>query len=401
MKVAIKNMLLAAGGAMALTACSAQTIDTTPNQPDVMASMPGGDVAGLQTAATQVLFWDDATRADRFRRMEDFFPGLVVAPSPDPRDLTFGEPMPAAAIEALDSYIAKGDTAGILVLQGGQVRYENYGLGMGPQDRWTSFSMAKSVTSTLAGAALKDGFITSLQDPVSQYIPGLRGSAYDDVTIEQLLTMTSGVAWNEDYTDPASDVARMFAVEPVAGEAQVVTYMKTLPREAPAGEKFVYKTGETNLIGVLVEKATGQSLAAYAKSKIVDPAGFQKAMFWQTDLTGGNVGGCCLALTLQDYGRLGQWTLEGAQGTVPEGWLAAAGSAQTDFGNGFGYGYQWWTYPQGSYGAVGIFGQTITLLPEQDAVIVVLGNWPRATGGDLNQGRLQLVNTVTLAMGRE
>ena len=401
MSLSIRKTLFAGMAAGILAACSAQMAQVAPGRPDVAVSMPEGDVASLQQAATQVLFWDDSTRADRFRRMEDFFPGLIVAPAPQVRELNFDDPLPQEALDALDSYIGSGEVAGLMVLQGGQVRYENYALDMTPESRWTSFSMAKSVTSTLVGAAVKDGLITSLQDPVSHYIPGLRGSAYDDVTVEQLLTMTSGVAWNEDYTDPQSDVARMFAIEPVEGEEQVVTYMKGLEREAPAGEKFVYKTGETNLIGVLVERATGMSLAAYAKSKVVDPAGFSAPMFWQTDLTGGNVGGCCLALTLRDYARLGQWTLEGAQGTVPDGWFKKAGTAQTEFGNGYGYGYQWWTYPQDSFGAVGIFGQSITLLPRQDAVIVILGNWPSATGRDLSRKRTALLATMATTLAAD
>src|SRR5690606_31812094 len=149
-------------------------------------------------------------------------------------------------------------------LQDGRVRFEDYGAGFGPEQRWTSFSVAKSFTSTLLGAALRDGHIASLDDPVTQYVPGLSGSAYDDVSVRQLATMTSGVAWNEDYTDPASDVAQLnrFVVE--HGPDAIVAQMRALPREAPPGEKWVYKTGETNLLGLLVENAVGMPLAAYA-----------------------------------------------------------------------------------------------------------------------------------------
>ncbi len=196
--------------AAALAAC-------TPVTPAIERTSPPATATSLTRASTEVLFWDDATRADRFRHMEDFFPGIEVAPSPHPRALPAGAALPAAASGALDKYLARGDIAGIMVLQGGKVRYEKYGLGFGPDQRWTSFSMAKSLTSTLAGAAMKDGYIKSLDDKVSQYVPGLAGSAYDDVTLEQLLTMTSGVAWNEDYADPNSDVARIFAVEPDPG----------------------------------------------------------------------------------------------------------------------------------------------------------------------------------------
>jgi len=283
--------------------------------------------------------------------------------------------------------------AGMLVLQDGRVRYEKYGLGFGPGQRWTSFSMAKSVTSTLVGAALKDGHIASLSDPLARYVPGLAGSAYEAVTVEQLLTMTSGVAWNEDYTDPRSDVARLFELEPDPGQSQVVTLMKRLPRQAPAGEQWLYSTGETNLIGELVEKATGRTLGEYAKEKVVDPAGFAGRMFWQTERTGGNIGGCCLALSLADYGRLGLFVLEGGRDSVPPGWFAQASKAHVDFGDGFGYGYQWWTHP-GGYGAVGIFGQSMTLFPDENLVTVVLSNWPAATGQAFTGARRALLSQV-------
>ena len=108
--------------------------------------------------------------------------------------------------------------------------------------RWNSFSVAKSITSTLVGAAMKDGYIRSLDDAVTRYISALRGSAYDGVTVRQLLTMTSGVKWNEDYTDVNSDVARMYAQPAEPGFDMTVSYVRKLPREAAPGTKWVYKT---------------------------------------------------------------------------------------------------------------------------------------------------------------
>ncbi len=390
--------LLAAFIALALAGCS-----TVPAQVPVRATQPATELA---LAERQVLFWDDATRADRFRRMEDFFAGIEVAPAAKPRPLPAGSAFDSATAAALDGYLAQSNAAGIMVLQDGRVRYEKYGLGFRPEQRWTSFSVAKSFTSTLLGAAVRDGFIASMDDPVTRYLPRLAGTAYDGVSVEQLATMTSGVKWNEDYTDPASDVARMLQIAPVAGETQAVTYARTLTREAPAGRKWVYKTLETNLIGDLVAAATGQSLAAYAKSKIVDPAGFVGGLFWMSDLTGGNIGGCCLSLRLADYARFGQFALEGGQPSVPAGWFASAGAPQVDFGAGhpagpgYGYGYQWWAYPGGNYGAQGIFGQSITIVPERRLVIAIVSNWPRATGRDLSAARLALIDKLISASGR-
>jgi CubicO group peptidase (beta-lactamase class C family) len=278
--------------------------------------------------------------------------------------------------------MAETKTAGIMVLEDGKVRFEAYGLGLTPEDRWTSFSVAKSFTSTLLGAAVKDGHIASLDDPVTRYIPGLAGSAYEGVTVRQLATMTSGVKWNEDYTDPNSDVAQMnrFVVE--YGPEAIVAQMKALPREAEPGAKWVYKTGETNLIGLLVENAVGKPLAEYAKDVIVDPAGFEGGLFWMVDPRGGNIGGCCLSIRLSDYARMGQLALEGGNGVVPAGWFGEATDSAVDFGDsGFGYGYQWWTYPGATYGAQGIFGQGITLYPDKGVVFAYVGNWAQASGG--------------------
>lgn len=354
----------------------------------------------LDMADAGVLFWDQATRTDRFRHMEDFYAGLEVAPSPHVRRLPKGPPLDAATIARVDGYLADMNAAGIMVLQDGKIRYESYRLGFGPQQRWTSFSVAKSFTSTLLGAAIKDGFIASLSDPVTKYLPMLKGSAYDGVTVEQVATMTSGVKWNEDYTDPKSDVARMLATKPVAGETQEETYAKTLSREAPTGSKWVYKTLETGLLGDIVSAATHQSLAAYAKRKIADPAGFAGPLFWMTDLTGSNIGGCCLSLRLADYARMGQWVMEGGQPSVPQGWFAKAATPQVDFGGGYGYGFQWWTFPGGNFGAQGIFGQYITIVPSQKLVVAVVSDYQTATGEGLTAARRGLWQTLIDATRR-
>ena len=329
-----------------------------------------------------VLFWNDAQRAERFRAMEQWFPGHEVPAAAAPRALPQGTPLSAGLQAEIKALMAETKTAGVMVLVDGKVAFEHYNLGLGPKDRWTSFSVAKSFTSTLLGAAVKDGHIASLDDPVTKYIPGLAGSAYESVTVRQLATMTSGVRWNEDYSDPNSDVAQMnrFVVE--YGPDAIVAQMKALPREAAPGEKWAYKTGETNLIGLLVENAVGKPLAEYAKTAIVDPAGFAGDLFWMVDPRGGNIGGCCLSITLADYARMGQFALEGGKGAVPEGWFAEATGSAVDFGDsGFGYGYQWWTYPQATYGAQGIFGQGITLFPDKQVVFAYVGNWAAASGG--------------------
>ncbi|QYJ08560.1 beta-lactamase family protein [Qipengyuania flava] len=384
---------VASAPAPAPVAAPASIPAVTQSMPEQMASMDPSD---------SLLFWSDERRSAAFRDMESLFPGLEVAPASSPRMLPrSAQTLPAGVQQAIRAYMDQTSAAGVMVLKGGEIVAEEYGLGLGPTDRWTSFSVAKSFTSTLLGAAIADDSIASIDTPVTDIIPALAGTAYEGVTVGQIASMTSGVAWNEDYTDPDSDVAKMLAIAPVAGESQAVTYARTLKREAPAGEKWVYKTLETNLLGLIVEEATGKPLAAYAAEKIVEPAGFEGGLFWMQDLTGGNIGGCCLSLRLVDYARMGQFALEGGKGMVPGGWFETAGSPLVDFGAaapGFGYGYQWWTYPGDTYGAQGIFGQAITIVPEEDLVVAIVSNWKTATSNAHRDGFRTLVGQIAQAL---
>ena len=383
-------MVLALSGCVAGYSGPVETVAVQEN-PVTFVTPPERDPADLQ-----VLFWSDEQRSARFRDMENWFEGHEVKGALEPRPLPDGAPLEDALAAEIRGVMDATNAAGVMVLQNGQKRFESYRLGFGPEQRWTSFSVAKSFTSTLLGAAIRDGFIGSLQDPVTKYIPELAGSAYDDVTVEQLATMTSGVAWNEDYTDPDSDVAKMASFVLEYGEDAMVAQMKDLPREAPPGEKWVYKTGETNLIGLVVENAVGLPLAAYAKQKIVNPAGFEADMFWMSDPRGGSIGGCCLSIRLADYARMGEFALEGGEGVVPDGWFGDAGDSKVDFERpGFGYGYQWWVY-DGGYGAQGIFGQSITIIPEKGLVVAVVSNWPTATSNARGEW-YQLVQKIAAA----
>ena len=379
--------LLMGGCAPVSTTDFASAPTSASSKADTLTLSPE-EMARVQKAGAEILFWSDEQRSANFRRMEDIFPGTTAKASPKPLALPKGAPL-AMDDAAVTAFMQAQQVAGLMVIKDGKIVLERYGLGLKPTDRWTSFSVAKSFTSTLVGAAIRDGKIGSLQDPVTAYIPELVGSGYDGVTIEQLLSMTSGVAWNEDYTDPQSDVVKMLSIPVEAGQDPVTAYMKTLKREYAPGTHWEYKTGETNLIGSLVSRATGERLSDYAKRKIVDPAGFAGDLFWMVDSATNNIGGCCLSLRLSDYARMGLFAMDGGKGQVPDGWFAAAGSSQADTGiAGLGYGYQWWVYPGGNYGAQGIFGQAITIFPEQNVVIAAVSNWPVASSRKLTAERL-------------
>ncbi|OYY69791.1 MAG: serine hydrolase [Sphingomonadales bacterium 28-55-16] len=337
---------------------------------------------------SNVLFWSVEQRDAGFRTM-DRIPILakanVIAKGDKVYPLPAGEPLKIGM--DVDAYMKAQRTAGLVILQDGKVRMEKYGLDFTAQGKWTSFSVAKSFTSTMVGAAIKDGYIKSIDDKVSAYIPDLKGSAYDDVTIKQLLTMTSGVKWNEDYADPKSDVALFNLHKAEKGMDVTVSYMRNLPREAPAGTKWVYKTGETNLIGVLVSSATKKTISSYLSEKVWAPFGMEQDATWLLGSTGHEISGCCIQASTRDYARFGAFILGGAKidgvGILPDDWLAPATSKQADIGMaGKGYGYQWWTYDDGSYAAQGIFGQGIFIDPKRNLVIASNSNWPKATDPD-------------------
>ena len=335
-----------------------------------------------------VLFWTVPQRDAAFRSL-DAVAVLAEANVIEAGGTAF--PMPRGAPISIpmnvEIYMREQRTAGLVIIQDGKLRLERYGLGFDANGQWTSFSVAKSFTSTLVGAAIKDGFIKSIEDKVSDYIPNLKGSAYDDVSIKQLLTMTSGVRWNEDYEDKNSDVALFNEHKAEPGVDATVSYMRTLSREAPAGDKWAYKTGETNLIGVLVSSATGKTLSAYLSEKIWAPFGMEHNGSWLLGSTGHEISGCCIQASTRDFARFGQFMLAGAQidgkPVLPEKWIAAATTRQADIGHpGKGYGYQWWTDDDGSFAAQGIFGQGIFIDPKRKLVIASNSNWPKATDYD-------------------
>ncbi|MBD3728587.1 MAG: serine hydrolase [Sphingomonadales bacterium] len=333
---------------------------------------------------TNVLFWSQAQRDAAFRAM-DALPVLAKARTIEAGGKAYPLPQgdPLAIDTDIDAYMQHQRTAGIVIIHDGKVVLEKYGLGFDGEGKWTSFSVAKSLTSTMVGAAVKDGYIKSLDDDVTVYIKGLKGSAYEGVTVRQLLTMTSGVRWNEDYTDRNSDVARFNNAKPEDGLDVTVSYMRHLPREAEPGTKWVYKTGETNLIGILVEEASGKKLADYLAEKVWKPFGMEGDASWLLNSAGNEISGCCLQARTRDFARFGLFILgggvAGGQQVLPDGWLAEATVKQADIGvPGRGYGFQWWTNDDGSFAAQGIFGQGIFIDPARKLVIATNGDWPTA-----------------------
>ena len=372
-----------------------------------MLAAPAAAQVPLTPGTPSILAWSAQQQTDGYRSIETVYKvntikrGNRVHPLPMAEkqiDFTFDHEGKSWTV---DAYMKAYNVSGVLVLKDGKVLMERYGMGRKPTDRWTSFSVAKSVTSTLVGAAIQDGKIKSLSSPVTDYIPELKGSGYDGVTVRQLLMMSSGVKWNEDYTDSKSDVAQSVSLAVEPGANPLVRYMSRLPRIHEPGSMFNYNTGETDLVGIMVSNAVGKSLSAYASEKLWKPYGMGRDAIWMVDPAGRERGGCCISMTLRDYGRVGQFILDGgkvgAKPILPPTWTSEATSTQITNGIPSGYGYFWWMRPNGSYEAVGIFGQSITTFHDDRIIIVTNAAWPRATGQDLGATRTAFLNAARAA----
>jgi CubicO group peptidase (beta-lactamase class C family) len=270
---------------------------------------------------------------------------------------------------------------GLVVIQEGKVRLEHYAPDHHREARWVSFSVTKSVTSMLIGAAIQDGYIASEEDLIVKYLPRLEGSEYGQSRIKDILHMASGMQWNEDYEDPASDVAIAGALNGV----NLTNYLYDKPRVAAPGVRFNYNTAESNLLGEILRSAIGMNAAPYLEQKIWQPMGMESSATWLLSAPNGReTGGCCLSATVRDYARLGLFALADGvlpDGTrvLPEGWMAASTSPSQGFD---GYGYKWWLYGEGRFRARGIFAQSFFIDPEANLVIATHGNAQSASDSD-------------------
>jgi CubicO group peptidase (beta-lactamase class C family) len=315
-------------------------------------------------------------------------------------------------------YMARRRTAGVLILKDGEIALERYGMRSGPETLWTSFSTAKSMTATLCGAALHDGAIGSLDDRCDLYLPRLRGSAYEGVTVRNVLRMCSGVAWSED-DDGRSDGGGLSRALASRRPGAILDLLCSLPRAQPQGVVFNYSTVESCLLGALIVAATGRPLADYCAETIWGPAGMEADGRWLLESDGGlELGGLGVGARLRDVGRFGQLVLEdgaalSGRRVLPPGWRDLAGqpdSAATGFGRlmpGFplGYGYQWWVLPHGPTGihagafmACGSFGQYIYVHPTARVVAVIRSAWRQHDDNDAAVETFALLRAALLAL---
>lgn len=341
-------------------------------------------------------YWDRMTlftetyRVENFRAMDRVFPsrqvpseGSVWAFDSDPR------PLPATyryhgAERDIAAFLDRTVTTGLMVVHRGAITHEAYRLGADPSSPFTSWSVAKSVVSALIGIAVEEGHITSIRDPIGSHVPALADSAYGDVPIEDALTMSSGVGFDEDYDNPLSDVNMVF-IRAIALRVPVEQTLARLKRVRPTGTFNDYVSADTMALALVLESATGMSMADYLAARLWGPMGAEAPAYWSTDLQGREFGLCCLNATLRDWARFGRLYLEGGQREgrqiVPATWVAASVNPSAPHlqpGENpasswtFGYGYQWWIPddPQGDFVAIGAWGQYVYIDPVREVVIV-------------------------------
>ncbi|MEP7067080.1 MAG: serine hydrolase [Gemmatimonadota bacterium] len=335
-----------------------------------------------------------------FRNIDRLFPTRTVAHGARPRALPqSGTPLREVRFDDgiasynLEQYLDLNRVSGILVLKDGRIALERYRYGNSEKTRWMSMSVAKSITSTLVGAALAQHRITSLSDPVTKYVTSLSGSAYDGVSVRDILMMSSGVRWNETYTDSTSDRRHLLEAQIAQKPGAAMRLMGSLPRAAQPGLVNNYSTGETQVAGEIVHSAVGRPLADYLSDRIWSRYAMESdARWWLDSPDGHEIGGSGFSATLRDYGRFGQFILEGGvahgERILPGGWVQEASTPKVlRDGHALPYGYFWWPgtsasqQRDGAFEANGIFGQHIYINPAVHLVIVVWSAQTKPTGG--------------------
>ncbi len=366
--------------------------------------------------AEDMLSWDQPSRVIGFRNTYRLYQGDVFR--------TLGGkvfPLPAALYKMpavryhmdgqtyrLADYLRRQNVTGLLILKNARVVYEYYGSGNSSETLWTSRSVAKSVVSILVGMAIKEGLIGSVADPVSRYLPELKGSAWDGVTLRDLLQHTSGVDWNENYADPTSEFAHLTLCEASPAPYPCVwRLISTLPRTPGMrpGEVWSYNTGGAWLVGRVLEKAAGMTIARYLETRLWSKFAMQSDGVWEALVKGQvDMGGHGFNATLRDWGRFALFVAAGGklasgEELLPSDWIAqsvawskAKGSVTPATPDGQ-YGYQWWfngvdpsrrdvsnamRTARQSFWAEGIYGQAVAINPIEKLVMVQWSTWKQA-----------------------
>jgi CubicO group peptidase (beta-lactamase class C family) len=382
--------------ALLLATCLAAPASAAPDEAGY--GKPEGYPAGTRTT-----WWQQSHLVGALSQFDTLFDFRRVPPAPAPRPLRRASAAPDISYSfndkrrGLQQYLDDHPATGLLILKGDEILFEAYQYGRNEQHRFASFSMAKTVTAMLVGIALRDGAIRSIDDPAESYVPELKGMAYGETPIRHLLTMSSGVAFTENYSGN-DDVSRLWRAtllkDGPGGAAAVIPFNR---RIHPPGEMFRYASAESQVLGLVLRAATGRPVADYLATRLWQPMGAEAEATWNIDATGQEATYCCLNALLRDYGRLGLLLahdgLRDDREIIPRDWVLAATTLNdralhlkpgiaTRF---YGYGYQTWLLPgdDRQFALLGVRGQSIFVHPRSKLVLVhtaVRSQW-RDPGG--------------------
>lgn len=340
---------------------------------------------------------------ETFRNIDQLFPVRTVSRGDTPVKAFKDRPLPLddMTIETdqgdydLYDYVARNRVTALLVAKDERIALEQYEYGNTDATKWMSMSMAKSISTTLVGAAIHDGLIGGLDDQLTQYLPTLKGGSYDGVSIRHLLQMTSGVHWDETHTDPNSERRHVLELQLAQKAGTILQYMANLPRVAEPGTHWNYSTGETHVVGELLYAATGEYLSDYLSRKIWSRLGMEADATWWLEAPDGlEVAGSGLSATLRDYARFAHFVMNDGvidgERILPEGWVKEAGGSREIGGQPLDYGFMWWpvhpstgTNFESGFSARGIFGQYMYINPAEKIVIVVWSARAKPIGSEV------------------
>jgi CubicO group peptidase (beta-lactamase class C family) len=370
----------------------------------------GPDAAELGAGAgypkgDRTTFYDVGTAVGSHSHLDEIFPARLVHKAPAPSRLARVAEPPITwrfqgADLTLDDYLGRNPTTGLLIARGDTILVERYQYGRTDRHRFTSWSMAKTVTAMLVGIAIAEGHIRSVDDLAAAYVPALAGTEYGRTSLRHLLQMSSGVRFREDNTDSDDGmrlVADTYLLRGAGGPGAVTSYNE---RAAPAGTKFSYASVESQVLGLVLRAATRLPPAEYLESRIWRPIGAEADATWLIDNSGQEAAFCCLNAVLRDYARLalllaheGNWR---ARQIIPAAWIREATTTRADQPHlwpgvatrAFGYGYQTWIIPgrirpgdRRMFMLWGVRGQRIYVDPQTRLVMVNTAVHKRSVDG--------------------
>lgn len=330
---------------------------------------------------TMTLF-DEGKIVENFSHMDRLFKTIPITVQTRAAPLVDGPrtDMPAG----WQDWLTRRSVTGVIVLKDGLLAHESYHQGTGPDDLRISWSIAKSYLSSLFGILLEQGHVESLDDPVTKYVPDLAGSAYEGATIRNVLQMSTGVVFDEDYLDFWSDINKMARVLALGGSMDGFAAGLDV-RDQQAGEVWRYVSIDTHVLSMVARGATGRSLPDLLAENVLEPMGVDREPYYLSDGYGVAFALGGLNLTLRDYARLGEMFRDGGRlngkQIVPEAWVTVSTTPSAKTAPGaLKYGYQWWIPADardGEFMARGIYGQYV-YIDRQSATVVAVTSADRS-----------------------